>query len=77
MEDQMDRDFRLKAGKDVKCPFHPGILCSEWMIEGYKETCCPNCGWHPQEETRRKKRLKELVASGQWVPHLYSISHYG
>ena len=61
MEDQMDRDFRLKAGKNVKCPFHPGILCSEWMIEGFKETCCPNCGWHPQEEARRKAAQEELA----------------
>lgn len=77
MEDQISRDYRDKAGKEFECPFRRGILCSMWMEDGYKETACPNCGWHSKEEARRKERLKELVASGRWVPHLYSVEHYG
>lgn len=73
----MDKDFRHKWSKEAHCPFNAGILCGEWNDAEFKEKDCPNCGWHPQEEARRKARLKELVASGQWVPHLYSVEHYG
>lgn len=77
MEDQIDRDFRQKWSKEAHCPFHPGILCGEWNDPDFMETECPRCGWHPDEEARRKEILQKLVASGKWIPHLYSLEHYG
>ena len=77
MDEEKTVDYRAHDGKMYRCPFHPGVLCSEWLNDEYRKYDCPYCGWHPQEEKRRKERLKELVASGEWFPHLYSLKHHG
>ena len=71
-EDKFSKD-------DVRCVYNKGVICSMWQNKSIKdeERICGRCGWNPQEETRRKRVLKKLVDRGEWVPHLYSLEHYG
>ena len=65
-----------KKDDEVYCWYNEGVLCSMWRSPK-TERACTKCGWNPEEEYRRKKRLEKLVEKGEWIPHLYSLEHYG
>ena len=63
--------------KEPVCPYHANVLCGIWRDEKLKAMVCPGCGWNPEEEARRKGRIRLLMKRGKWVPRFYSLKHYG
>ena len=48
----------MKKEYRYECRFNPaGILCDD-------RTKCPKCGWNPEVELKRKKKLQELEKEG-------------